>query len=223
MGESIVTNEHVIIVRNPLGTVTINGEASANPSVRWYVYKTVQTESRTQADELFASITLNLQTSNDTIYVTLNSSRHDNSSLQGSVQIGIPYDMICRIEQVEGNTYVSDLDTLLFIQNASNVDVQRHNGSCDISSGEGNVSVEIALPVSGFCRVNVTKGDISLKVPTTTSATVYAKSNNGIVSLTGLSLTIIQQQPDFLAGTLGTGAGEIHAETNQGNIGLQNL
>ena len=223
VGESVVTIEHVIIVRNPLGTVTMNGEGSASPSVRWSIYKTVQTETRAQADEFFASITLNLQTSNDTIYVTLNSSRHDNSSLQGSVQIGIPYNMICRIEEVAGNTYVSDLDTSLFVENASNVSVERHNGSCDISSGVGNVSVEFALPTNGLCRVNVAKGDITLKAPTATSATVYAKSNNGTVSLTGFSITITQQQSSFLTGTLGSGAGEIHAETNQGNIGLQNL
>ena len=67
VGESVVTIEHVIIVRNPLGTVTMNGEGSASPSVRWSIYKTVQTETRAQADEFFASITLNLQTSNDTI------------------------------------------------------------------------------------------------------------------------------------------------------------
>jgi DUF4097 and DUF4098 domain-containing protein YvlB len=222
-GESIVTNEHIIIVRNPLGTVIMNGEGSANPSIRWSVYKTVQAESRTQASDLFASIALNLQTSNDTIYVTLNSSRHDNSSLQGSVQIGIPYNMICRIEQVAGNTYVSDLDTSLFVENASNVNVERHNGSCDISSGVGNVSVEFALPTNGLCRVNVTKGDITLKAPTTTSATVYAKSNNGTVSLTGFIITITQQQSNFLTGTLGSGSGEIHAETNQGTIRLQSL
>ena len=222
-GVSAVTDEHVIVVRNPLGMITIFGEGTVDPLVRWYVYKTVQAESEVQAGELFPTITLTMQKSNDTIYVVLSSTMKDNNVFQSTIRLGIPSNMICRVEQVLGTTSISDLDTSIVVMNSSDVDVKRLRGSCGISSNEGNISVDIILPVNGKCLINVVKGNILLKTPTTTSASVYLMSKLGTVSVNGLSVTITEQQSAFISGTLGNGSGEIRAETDQGNITLQSL
>ena len=131
----------------------------------------------------------------------------------------VPYQMLCQIENATEGIYVFDLDSTLFINNAKdNIEIQRHNGSCEINTSKGNISVEIALPDSGFCRCSTSMGDIVMKLPVTTSATVYAKSNEGTVGYTNLTFSSLSQKTDFLSGTLGTGDGEIYLETQKGNI-----
>jgi hypothetical protein len=220
-GNYSVTDEHVIIVRNFIGSLMVNGEGLAYPSVRWFVNKKVEAESQEKANEIFALITPAFRERNDTIIVELDPGTIP--YVHALLELEIPYYMICRIEKVIGNTYISNLDTLLSIHDASNVEVIKHRGSCEISSGEGNIYVEIALPDNGFCRLNVNTGNISINIPQSTSATVYAKTSYGTVSHANLTLTNIQLETDFLSGILGEGHGEIRAVIYRGNIELKAL
>lgn len=219
-GNIALSNQRVIVVKNSLGSILITGQGISN-TCRWYLNKAVTTESVSDTAVLFSSISLSTQTSSDTLFVEGTSTAPSNVNPQCLVQLSIPYSMVCKIEQVNGDTEVDDMDSLLVIENASNVNVLRHNGSCQITTGTGNVSVASAFPDSGFCVIKVATGNIMLKVPINASAQVYAKSNNGTVSQTGLTLTNIQQQSNLLSGILGSGHGIIQLETNQGNIQIQ--
>ena len=217
-GNIALTNQHVMVVRNPLGSILIIGQGSSN-SCRWYLNKTIETQLASDTASIFSSIRLLTQTTNDTLIIEINSSSQSNPKCL--VQLSIPYSIICHIDQVSGDIEVDDMDSSLTIENASNVNVVRHNGSCQIFSGSGNVSVECAVPIGSSCLVNVKKGDITLKIPTIVSAQVYAKSDNGTVSQTGLTFTSVQQQSNLLNGKLGSGHGSIQLETTQGNIHIQ--
>jgi hypothetical protein len=220
-GNYSIMDEHVAVIRNYIGSILVIGEASAHPAVRWFINKTVEAESQEKADEIFALITPSFQKKNDTIIIELNSGTIP--YVQAFLELDIPYNMVCRIEKVLGNTYISHLDTSIFVQDASNVEVMQHYGSCEISSGSGDVSVETILREQDYCRINVRTGNISIKIPTDVSAEVYLKSNVGNVSQSGLTFTAIQQSPNSLTGTLGEGKGEIRAETSIGNIQLSGI
>jgi hypothetical protein len=218
-GNYSITDEHLIIVRNFIGSVLVIGEGTVNPAVRWFIYKTVEAETDEQADSYFTLINPSFEKRNDTVIATLNVP--GGLPLRGMLELDIPYNMRCRVEYSLENTYVFDLDSSLYIQSRSNVEVMRHNGSCEISCNQGNVSVETAIPFEGYCRVTVQTGHILISIPTNTSVEVYAKSNNGSVSQTGLTFTNIQQDENSISGTLGSGAGEIRAVTGSGNIELK--
>jgi hypothetical protein len=216
------TNQHVLIVKNPLGSIFIAGEGSVN-SCSWNLDKIVTIQSVADTAALFSSMNLSAQKSNDTLFIEVTSTAPSGVKPGCLVQLSVPYSMICKIEQGNGDIEVDDLDSLLIIENASNVNVLRHNGSCHISSEKGNVSMMSAFPDSGFCVIKVIEGDILLKIPTSSSAQIYAKSSNGIVSQSRLTLRNSQQQSNFLSGVLGSGRGKIQLETNQGTIQIQGI
>jgi hypothetical protein len=218
-GEYPIIDENVLVVKNYIGSIIINGEGTTHPAARWFIDKNVEAESVEQANSYFALINLSFEKQSDTLLVILNAPGE--LPLRGMLELDIPYYVTCRIEQVSDNIYVSNLSTPLFAYNASNVQVIKHNGSCEISSGAGNISVEAVLPENGFCRLSLNSGNILISIPSTTSATVYAKSITGSVSQGGLTFTDIRQTAGFISGKLGSGAGEIRAEVNEGTIRLK--
>ena len=216
-----LTNEKVLVVRNTNGLVNIQGVASTD-TLTWYLFKSVQAETHVKGDEKFSFLKLSTQSVGDTLFVDVYSTVHENN-LNCGVTLTVPSGFVCKIEEAVGNANVSDLDSVLIIENAPVVDLKRHNGSCQISGGTGNNSPELSLPENGYCRVNVNTGNILLKIPASVSASVYAKSLNGVVSQKGLTIAVDEQSSGFLSGKLGLGNGEIRLETNQGNIQIENL
>ncbi len=132
-----------------------------------------------------------------------------------------PYRLPCVIRAVRGLASASDLGAAVTMSNVSGAKLIRHEGSCNIASGEGNVYGEVNLPVNGLCLITALRGDITLKVPTNTSANVTARASGGTVTHSGLVFSSLNPQPGSLTGRLGAGNGEIRLETGQGNIIIQ--
>lgn len=216
-----LTNEKVLVVRNTNGLVNIQGAASTD-TLTWYLFKSVQAETEVKGDEKFSFLKLSTQVVGDTLFVNVYSTVNE-SNLNCGVTLTVPSGLICKIEEAVGNVNVYDLDSVLTIENAPIVALTRHNGSCQISSGTGNNSLELFLPENGYCRVKISNGNILLKIPTNVSASVYAKSLNGVVSQKGLTIAVDEQSSGLLSGKLGSGNGEIRLETSQGNIQIENL
>ncbi len=59
---------------------------------------------------------------------------------------------------------------------------------------------------------------IILKVPTNTSATIYAKTSAGSVTYSNLTISDLVESDGLLTGNLGSAHGEIHLETENGDI-----
>jgi DUF4097 and DUF4098 domain-containing protein YvlB len=76
----------------------------------------------------------------------------------------------------------------------------------------------MVIPDAGYCCASTGQGNITLQIPVTTSAKVYAKTGNGTITVTGLMLTPIAQEPTLVEGTIGEGTGTIRMETAAGNI-----
>ncbi|MCK9425158.1 MAG: hypothetical protein M0Q21_03850 [Ignavibacteriaceae bacterium] len=216
-----LTNEKMLVVRNATGLVNIQGAASTDTLI-WYLFKSVQAETKVKGDEKFAFLQLSTQAVGDTLFVDVYSTVHESNLICG-VTLTVPSGVICKIEEAVGNVNVSDLDSVLTVGNAPIVDLKRHSGSCQISGGTGNNSLELSLPENGYCRVKINNGNILLKIPVSVSASVYAKSLNGVVSQKGLTIAVDEQSSGFLSGKLGLGNGEIRLETSQGNIQIENL
>ena len=220
-GGTRLTNEKVLVVRNTNGLVNLQGVASTD-TLTWYLFKSVQAETEVKGDEKFSYLKLSTQSVGDTLFVDVYSTVNE-SNLNCGITLTVPSGLICKIEEAVGNVNVSDLDSVLIIEDAPIVALTRHNGSCQISGGTGNNSLELSLPENGYCRVKISSGNILLKIPTDESASVYAKSLNGVVSQKGLTITVDEQSSGFLSGKLGLGNGEIRLETSQGNIQIENL
>jgi len=131
----------------------------------------------------------------------------------------IPYEMPCTIKSPNKGVSAYSLDTTLYVLNSSGeIDVARHNGSCDLKTSFGDILVEISIPENGYCHCKTASGNIKVMIPTTSSASILAKTSNGKITFTNLDIKISEEYPGFLSGSIGSGKGSIYLETDDGNI-----
>lgn len=218
-GNAPLSNQRVVSIRNPLGDVVITGGGSPSSTCGWYLFKTAEAQSTSDTAEIFSSINLSTWSSNDTFYVDVVSAASSTAEPSCLVDLSIPYGMSCHIAQANGRVEADDVDSVLDVDNAAEVDVERQSGSCRVAA-DGDISVLMDLPDSGYCRLSAANGDITLKIPTTTSAALYAKSGDGTVSDSGLVISNLQRLSSLVSGTLNSGQGEIYLKTQKGNVRL---
>lgn len=101
-----------------------------------------------------------------------------------------------------------------------NLELESVQGSVDGQTTNGSVDVALVLVDTSHCRLRGTNGDISLAVPESTSARLYARTTNGTVHWTNLVLKGGSSTRQKVDATLGSGAGDIYITTTNGDITL---
>jgi|GEM_PF-2896510 hypothetical protein len=95
------------------------------------------------------------------------------------------------------------------------------SGSLDARATNGQITADIALPESAaHCRALSVNGAVSITIPVTTSAQVYAETGNGLVTVSNLALQYMRHTPQLVEGVLGTGRNDLRATTVNGLITL---
>ena len=92
------------------------------------------------------------------------------------------------------------------------------NGNLDINLTNGEVSCNMMLPENGSCEITSINAKITLQIPQNTSADFAAGVLNGTVSVTNLDLQNLQSTNNFVNGLLGDGNGTIKLEAVNGVI-----
>ena len=184
------------------------------------MYKNIKAATEAIASQYFDDIQLLHNIKDDTLFVSIHiNNSNPNVEYACCLSLEIPYQMICLIHDILNGVTVSDLDTTLIVKDLNDdIEVIRQNGSCDLNTCKGDLSIETAIPDSGYCRGYSASGNIHLKIPGTTSATIVAYSHEGTVSYTNLDLEILYHKADSLSARSGSGNGEICLETEKGNI-----
>ncbi|UCE06389.1 MAG: DUF4097 family beta strand repeat protein [bacterium] len=214
-----LSGEHVIHSQNSIGSIYIDGKV-LDDTLLVYIYKTITAESKKLAQDHFSDIRLKHFSLNDTLYTSIDQVYHPKiEQYSCALFLTIPYQMECMIQNTKEKVSVSDLNSKLIVKDSNDeIEVIRHIGSCEVNTLEGNISIEVAIPDSGFCRGITACGDIFLKIPDTTSAKLSAYSHSGKVEYSNLTFANIIQKSDSLAGILEKGSGQIYLETNEGDI-----
>jgi hypothetical protein len=111
-------------------------------------------------------------------------------------------------------------------------ELQTHNGSviCEEVSGDmelqthnGSVNASYSAAAPSVCNVSIVthNGDVSLITPPDFSSKVDVSTHNGSIN-TDLPVTVIGKVTKRkLAGTIGTGEGELYLETHNGSIKIK--
>jgi len=214
-----LSGENTIYSQNSIGSIYVYGQV-LDDTILVYIYKAITAESKEIAHDHFPDIRLNHSSRNDTLYTSIDPVYHPKiEQYSCALFLTIPYQMACIIQNTKKTVLVSDLISKLFIKNSNDeIEVIRHIGSCEVNTLQGNISIEVAIPDSGFCRGATACGNILLKIPDTTSARLSAFSHAGKVEYSNLTFANIIQKSDSLAGILGAGAGKIYLETKEGDI-----
>ena len=209
---------HMVVIRNQVGPVIIEGH-SIPSEIGWFLNKSVIVGSQPEANQIFSQVLVDLQTSNDTAYVSIlfpTGTAYCNCLLSLTVPNYIP----CTLSKVSGTTDVLYLQSSFVGENVTTTTIRGHHGNCDLTGTTGNVSVESSMGEGGVCRVTFNSGNIALSIPLGTSAMLTAQTGNGAILCTGLNMTDSVRTHGSLTGKLGAGHGNILLSTGTGNIAI---
>jgi hypothetical protein len=215
-----IEGERSLRIVNRFGGVLVNGYMQ--DGIDTYLFKTVTLTDPSLAQTNLDAIQLTHRTDGDTLSaaVLLNNSQ-GGADHECWVSLDAPYTMDCVLDSVVQQIRVYNMDGTLDVQNAeAGVEVSSHSGSLRIATRLGDIGMETVFPDSGFCIARTGFGNIVLRIPQSTSATVRAFTRKGIVGFSNLNWTSVAQQADSLSGILAEGHGEILLESQKGNIEL---
>ncbi len=118
------------------------------------------------------------------------------------------------------------------VPDTMSIDASQVNGeililgmNSDISASQinGIIDVDAAMPPGGLFDLSTSNGDITLTIPTDTSATLMCFSATGRVRTYDLTILNPVQTTHSLSGTLGGGDGGITITTANGDITVQGI
>jgi hypothetical protein len=219
-GRLAVAGAHVLVVENTLGHTIVAGEGLGD-SLRWFFDKSVRAETSAEARARLNDMYLVGSRSDDTLFISsVAPMSSERLKFAGLVSMGVPHAMIT-VLSASGSVLVSDLYATVIVLQSRGVDLLRHKGSFSSSATvEADHVVEMVLPPGGFCRIQLVRGDIVMRIPASTSATVVARAGGSIIP-EGLQFSNPSWGNGVFTGTLGSGDGDINVETQNGSITMR--
>lgn len=223
------------------GSITIHGADVAECSVT----ATIVTRARTdeEAQELSDQVSVTLVPSDNRLTVKIDKPAHlINKSVSVSLDVHVPnqtnlelttHNGAVRIKDITGDLNATTHNGKATAEGTSGTTVLKtHNGSvgCRDISGDvklhthnGGVEVVYSEAAPSVCDVSIVthNGGIGFTAPSGFSARVDASTHNGSVH-TDLPITVTGKvSKSKLAGTIGTGEGNLHLETYNGSIKIR--
>lgn len=211
-----------VSVANDSGGVYIYGYLN-QPDIATLLYRKVSAAEINDAKARLGDISLNSTTSQDhiDIFTTINA-KEGQYRYDSFFSLDLDRSIAVTLNNIGDDITVFDIDTTLVVNDAAkNVSLVRQTGSCDIRSLEGELYIEMQLPEDGFCRGLTNLGDIVVRIPKETSATLKATTDEGAVTLRNLDVNDKVESTTSVEGVLGNGDGEIVLHTRLGNIDIQ--
>jgi hypothetical protein len=217
-GEFSIDHPRALIVLNPVGSIIIDGQG-IDSTVSWFLDKWVTTKTESEADDLFPLIRIEDSVAADTLFLKIAVPDHPAVS-HASLSRPIPTALPCIVRGVSGNLIVSNLQSTFVAETCRTLTLIAHTGTCIVTGTDGDVSAGVAVPDSGQCVIHIQKGNITLSIPTSTSASIRLHTGQGTLSTTGVSISGLAQNSTTLTGILGSGLATIDLETGEGSITL---
>ncbi len=133
-------------------------------------------------------------------------------SLVGKVSIGL----------VNGNVELREIsETISIGLTNGNVLLAKITGDTFVALVNGNIDASLTLPQQGTCELSTVNGTIALQIPQNTSALFSAEVVNGAISTKGLIIYDATTTPKSVSGRLSNGEGKIVLKTVNGNIRVE--
>jgi hypothetical protein len=218
-GEIVVGHPLAIVISNPYGAIIIDGQ-NLDTTGTWFLDKWLLAASQESAIAQLSSVYIRCELIDTTLLVRVEAPSGI-TPLDVLLSVTVPQKIPCVVTSVNGEATVSGLQAKFVGQAMKTVHLSSHSASCNVSSVDGPIDIQMELPDSGFCVAQGASGDISLQIPATTSATLSATTGGGSVSCSGLQLSGQTALPGMLTGSIGGGRGRIVLATGSGNISIR--
>lgn len=221
--ESNITNQNTLRLSSIGGNVEING-VSGSSVVSINATKTVQSESLPDAETHLSDLQVEVSESSDEILVrTIQPNCNDGRKYLVHYEISVPDYFAVAINHISGAIAIDSVNGFISV-NSINGDLQlsstQSNVAIDLLTGNVELAITL-LPLLGDIDVTLLNGDISLNLPSNTSAILAANVSNGNINTMNLSFVGESSTATSLQGTLGDGQGSISLRIDQsGDINI---
>ena len=229
-----LTGQNRLYIRNLNGSVQLS--RTSDNSVALHMTKRVTGPDEAECERRLADITIAVTDTGGMVgvFVDLPTGQAYNYGVE--IEARLPLGLRTDIGTSNGDITAADFtDEMKFATTNGTIDAGNVVGTVDASTTNGRISldgiagsvkatnsngtidVETALPDSGFCRLASTNGSVTLRIPESTSARVYASTTNGEIRRNSLVIAgnIGRQEID---GRLGDGRGDINITTTNGDV-----
>lgn len=124
---------------------------------------------------------------------------------------------------VEYSITVPDTFSIAGTQINGEIYIQGMESDITVSQANGTIDVDAVMPSGGLFDLSTANGEITLTIPTNTSADFMCQSATGSVHVYNLTVLSPVTGPHSLSGTLDGGNGNIEITTANGDITLQGI
>ena len=217
------TSDQYIAITNPIGFIFLSGTDDST-TIKYVLDKTVKVKESSLAQDAFDQIILSYSTQEDTSFCTVNSPSEITDNYKCSLNLDIPYQKKVIVKNPNAGIYTSQLVSDLYVEtDYENCTVDQHYGSLEARTRNGNINADILWLTDGYCTCISEEGNITVKIPSNTTATIQIKTLSGSITYTNLILDINTKTKTELSASIGDGANQIYLESTSGNITLEGI
>lgn len=232
-----ITTQNQLLLNAINGTIEISGVTEAD-SIKVWGEMMVDSDTKEDAENSLENLSVTISKTESRIEIeTQQPSKTYGRNYLVFYHILIPRTWKVMVNSVNGPIYISNIHNEVkststngdcIIENiVGDVTTVLINGTMRLwnlsgdlygSLTNGSINSKIQLPVNGFCKLHTVNGEISLSIPTSTSADFSAQVQNGIISIKNLTIHTSTSSSKSVIGRIGDGEGNIELTTVNGNI-----
>ena len=217
------TSDQYIEITNPIGFIFLSG-IDDSTKIGYVLDKTVRVTESSLAQDAFDQIVLNYSSQTDTSFCTVSSPSEISDNYKCSLNLDIPYQKKVVVKNPNNGVYTSHLVSDLYVEtDYENCTVDQHFGSLETRTKNGNINADILMLTDGYCTCVSEQGNITVRIPSNTPATIQIKTISGSITYTNLTLDITTKTKTELSGSIGDGTNQIYLESKYGNITLEGI
>lgn len=216
-----VNNQGRLVLEGINGAVNVTG-VSGLTVVKIAGERRVSAETKEDAAAYLEQLQVNISESSNEIRVKSEQpSKSEGKTYEIVYAIEIPDSWEVVISLLNGNVAVQNMNARVVIGLTNgNIELMAIDGNIIVDLVNGNIDGNITLPLNESCEMKSINGQIKLQIPHDTSAKLYAKTVNGTVTVTGLTMSNIQSSRNMMNGILNDGNGQITLSVTNGLINV---
>lgn len=206
----------------------VNGRIDVEPSTDGSISIVAEriAKAATDAEALKAAESIAITENVSSTSVALDAKMPITSMLGGGREVRFhvraPKGTVLTLSSTNGEIIVRDMTGDLRLE-TTNGEIKGVNleGSTRASTTNGSVNLDYALLGANGITAETTNGEVTVKIPKTTKASVNLRVTNGGISASGLDIVNSESSRKRLVGTMNGGGPEIRIETTNGAVVLR--
>lgn len=212
-------NAKYLVINNNLGSVKLKGSA-AGTQIDLRFARAVTAETRQQAIDQINSIKMYYTFQHDTMIISVSAPESTPSfRYSAAYELNIPENINgIVVDSISGQVVATGLQGALTVKEGNGVTLNAQRGSCQISSRDGEIAIEMYLPQNGYCKASTESGNITLRIPQETNSIINAQTSTGLITYSDLTFSSLNYSRTKLNAVIGAGEGLIDLKSQSGNI-----